>query len=198
MLRIGLTGGIGSGKTTVAQIFNVLGIPVYSSDDSAKRLMNEDEDLKKKIIHSFGKEAYRDGKLNRKYLADVAFSDQQKTELLNSLVHPATIKDATAWMEKQNAPYVIKEAALIFESGSNQFLDFVIGVKSPLSLRIERIMKRNNVTAEEVALRMNLQMDEDEKLNRCDFIIINDEKEMLILQVLSLHQKFLELVSTQK
>lgn len=198
MLRIGLTGGIGSGKTTVAQIFNVLGIPVYSSDDSAKRLMNEDEHLKKKIIQSFGKESYRDGKLNRKYLADVAFSDQQKTELLNSLVHPATIKDAIAWMENQNAPYVIKEAALIFESGSNQFLDFVIGVKSPLSLRIERIMKRNNVTAEEVALRMNLQMDEDEKLNRCDFIIINDEKEMLILQVLSLHQKFLELVSTQK
>ena len=198
MLRIGLTGGIGSGKTTVAQIFNVLGIPVYSSDDSAKRLMNEDEHLKKKIIHSFGKESYRDGKLNRKYLADVAFSDQQKTELLNSLVHPATIKDAIAWMEKQNARYVIKEAALIFESGSNQFLDFVIGVKSPLSLRIERIMKRNNVTAEEVALRMNLQMDEDEKLNRCDFIIINDEKEMLIPQVLSLHQKFLELVSTQK
>lgn len=196
MLRIGLTGGIGSGKTTVAQIFNVLGIPVYSSDDAAKRLMNEDEDLKKKIIESFGKESYQNGELNRKYVANEAFSDPKKIKLLNSMVHPATIKDATAWMEKQNAPYVIKEAALIFESGSDQFLDYVIGVKSPLNLRIERTMKRNNVTAEEVASRMKLQMDEVEKMNRCDFIIVNDEKEMLIPQVLSLHQKFLEVTST--
>lgn len=196
MLRIGLTGGIGSGKTTVAQIFNVLGIPVYSSDDAAKRLMNEDEDLKKKIIESFGKESYQNGELNRKYVANEAFSDPKKIKLLNSMVHPATIKDATAWMEKQNAPYVIKEAALIFESGSDEFLDYVIGVKSPLNLRIERTMKRNNVTAEEVASRMKLQMDEVEKMNRCDFIIVNDEKEMLIPQVLSLHQKFLELTST--
>lgn len=196
MLRIGLTGGIGSGKTTVAQIFGVLGIPVYSSDDAAKRLMNEDEDLKKKIIESFGKESYQNGELNRKYVANEAFSDPKKIKLLNSMVHPATIKDATAWMEKQNAPYVIKEAALIFESGSDQFLDYVIGVKSPLNLRIERTMKRNNVTAEEVASRMKLQMDEVEKMNRCDFIIVNDEKEMLIPQVLSLHQKFLELTST--
>lgn len=196
MLRIGLTGGIGSGKTTVAQIFNVLGIPVYSSDDAAKRLMNEDEDLKKKIIESFGKESYQNGELNRKYVANEAFSDPKKIKLLNSMVHPATIKDATAWMEKQNAPYVIKEAALIFESGSDEFLDYVIGVKSPLNLRIERTMKRNNVTAEEVASRMKLQMDEVEKMNRCDFIIVNDEKEMLIPQVLSLHQKFLEVTST--
>lgn len=196
MLRIGLTGGIGSGKTTVAQIFNVLGIPVYSSDDAAKRLMNEDEDLKKKIIESFGKESYQNGELNRKYVANEAFSDPKKIKLLNSMVHPATIKDASAWMEKQNAPYVIKEAALIFESGSDEFLDYVIGVKSPLNLRIERTMKRNNVTAEEVASRMKLQMDEVEKMNRCDFIIVNDEKEMLIPQVLSLHQKFLELTST--
>lgn len=196
MLRIGLTGGIGSGKTTVAQIFNVLGIPVYSSDDAAKRLMNEDEDLKKKIIESFGKESYQNGELNRKYVANEAFSDPEKIKLLNSMVHPATIKDASAWMEKQNAPYVIKEAALIFESGSDQFLDYVIGVKSPLNLRIERTMKRNNVTAEEVASRMKLQMDEVEKMNRCDFIIVNDEKEMLIPQVLSLHQKFLEVTST--
>jgi dephospho-CoA kinase len=196
MLRIGLTGGIGSGKTTVAQIFNVLGIPVYSSDDAAKRLMNEDEDLKKKIIESFGKESYQNGELNRKYVANEAFSDPKKIKLLNSMVHPATIKDASAWMEKQNAPYVIKEAALIFESGSDQFLDYVIGVKSPLNLRIERTMKRNNVTAEEVASRMKLQMDEVEKMNRCDFIIVNDEKEMLIPQVLSLHQKFLEVTST--
>lgn len=192
MLRIGITGGIGSGKSTVAQIFNVLGIPVYSSDDAAKRLMNEDKELKNNIVKSFGKESYSNGKLNRKYLAEQAFRDRTKIELLNSLVHPATIKDAIGWMEKQTAPYVIKEAALIFESGSDKFLDAVIGVKSPLSLRIERTMKRNNVTANEIEARIKLQMDEDEKMALCDYIIVNDERQMLIPQVLLLHEKFLK------
>jgi dephospho-CoA kinase len=192
MLRIGITGGIGSGKSTVAQIFNVLGIPVYSSDDAAKRLMNEDQKLKNNIIKSFGEDSYSNGRLNRKYLAAQAFSDPNKTELLNSLVHPATIKDAAIWMETQTAPYIIKEAALIFESGSNQFLDAVIGVKSPLALRIERTMKRNNVTATEVEARIKLQMDEEEKLSLCNYIIVNDEEQMLIPQVLLLHQRFLK------
>ncbi|MGN6533355.1 MAG: dephospho-CoA kinase [Ginsengibacter sp.] len=192
MLRIGITGGIGSGKSTVARIFNVLGIPVYSSDDASKRLMDEDEELKNNIIKSFGKESYTNGKLNRKYLAAHAFSDRNKIQLLNSFVHPATIKDAAGWMEKQTAPYLIKEAALIFESGSDKFLDAVIGVKSPLSLRIERTMKRNNVTAAEVEARIKLQMDEEEKMSLCDYIIVNDEQEMLIPQVLLLHEGFLK------
>lgn len=192
MIRIGLTGGIGSGKSTVARIFNVLGIPVYSSDDASKRLMNEDEELKENIIRSFGEQSYTEGRLNRKYLAGQVFSDRNKIELLNSLVHPATIKDATAWMEKQTAPYIIKEAALIFESGSDKYLDAVIGVKSPLSLRIERTMKRNNVTAAEVEARIKLQMDEEEKLSLCDYIIVNDEHQMLIPQVLLLHERLLK------
>lgn len=192
MLRIGITGGIGSGKSTVAQIFNVLGIPVYSSDDAAKRLMNEDQELKNNIVKSFGKESYSNGKLNRKYLAEQAFKGRAKIELLNSLVHPATIKDAAGWMEKQTAPYVIKEAALIFESGSDKFLDAVIGIKSPLSLRIERTMKRNNVAAGDIEARIKLQMDEDEKMALCDYIIVNDERQMLIPQVLLLHEKFLK------
>jgi dephospho-CoA kinase len=192
MLRIGITGGIGSGKSTVARIFNVLGVPVYHSDDAAKRLMNEDEELKNNILQSFGKESYVNGKINRKYLAAQAFSDRNKIELLNSLVHPATIKDATVWMERQTAPYLIKEAALIFESGSDKYLDAVIGVKSPLILRIERTMKRNHVTAAEVEARIKLQMDEEEKINKCDFIIVNDEQEMLIPQVLLMHEKFLK------
>lgn len=191
MLRIGLTGGIGSGKSTVAHIFDVLGIPVYSADDASKRLMAEDPELKKNIINSFGKESYAGGELNRKYLSDQVFNDHKKIELLNSLVHPATIKDAEQWMKKQNAPYIIKEAALIFESGSNKLFDFVIGVKSPLLLRIQRSIQRDNVTAEQVEARMKMQMDEEEKLSLCDFIIINDEKQMLIPQVLLLHEKFL-------
>src|SRR6185312_6482878 len=192
MLRIGITGGIGSGKSTVADIFNVLGIPVYSSDDASKRLMVEDKDLKKNIIESFGEESYVNGILNRKYLAAQVFNDSQKIALLNSFVHPATINDARRWTEKQNTAYTIKEAALIFESGSDEFLDYVIGVKSPADLRVTRAMTRDNVTREQVEARMKLQMDEDEKMKRCDFIIINDEQQMLIPQVLLLHERFLK------
>jgi dephospho-CoA kinase len=192
MLRIGLTGGIGSGKSTVARIFSVLGIPVYDSDSASKRLMTEDEVLKDNIIQNFGKQSYVNGNLNRKYLSEQIFSDHKKTEMLNSIVHPATIKDAEEWMKKQEAPYLIKEAALIFESGSYKFLDKVIGVSSPLPLRIERTMQRNNSTADQVKARITLQMDEEEKMRLCDYVIINDEQQMLIPQVLLLHQQFLK------
>ncbi|HEY5367802.1 MAG TPA: dephospho-CoA kinase [Hanamia sp.] len=192
MLRIGITGGIGSGKSTAAGIFGVLGIPVYSSDDASKRLMVEDENLKENIIKYFGESSYENGSLNRKYLAGQVFNDPKKIALLNSLVHPATIYDARKWMEKQKSAYVIKEAALIFESGSNKNLDYVIGVKSPKELRIERATKRDNVTRKEVEARMKLQMDEDEKMKRCDFVIVNDEQQMLIPQVISLHEKFMK------
>jgi len=192
MLRIGITGGIGSGKSTVAGIFGVLGIPVYSSDDASKRLMAEDENLKKNIITYFGESSYLNGILNRKYLASQVFNDPQKIALLNSLVHPATLNDAVKWMEKQKSVYVIKEAALIFESGSDKNLDYVIGVQSPKELRINRAMKRNNVTREEVEARMKLQLDEDEKMSRCDFIIANNEQQLLIPQVILLHEKFLK------
>lgn len=192
MLRIGLTGGIGSGKSTVAHIFNVLGIPVYNSDNAAKRLMADNEELKNRIIKSFGEKSYLNGSLNRKYLSAEVFNDRKKIELLNSIVHPATIKDADEWTKKQIAPYTVKEAALIFESGSNQFLDYVIGVKSPLGLSIDRSMKRDNISREEVEARMKLQMNEEEKMKKCDFIIVNDEKQMLIPQVLLLHEKFLK------
>jgi dephospho-CoA kinase len=190
MLRIGLTGGIGSGKTTVARIFEALGIPVYYADDVAKRLMAEDENLKKKIKNSFGKESYSDNKLNRKYLAEQVFNDPEKLSLLNSLVHPATIKDAEKWMETQNAPYLIKEAALIFESGAQKYLDFVIGVQSPLALRMQRTMQRDKASADEVKARIDRQMDEEMKLRLCNYVIVNDEQQLLIPQVLTLHEKF--------
>ena len=197
MLRIGLTGGIGSGKSTVARIFEVLGIPVYKADDEAKRLMTKDATLRSNIISSFGKASYTNDILNRKYLSEQVFNDSEKIKLLNSLVHPATLKDAAEWMEKQKAPYVIKEAALIFESGSEKMLDYVIGVKAPLALRIERTIKRDNVTSDEVQARIDLQIDEEEKLHLCDYIIVNDEKQMLIRQVLALHENFLK-VQSQK
>jgi len=193
MLRIGLTGGIGSGKSTVARIFEVLGIPVYDADSASKKLMIENNELKNQIKNSFGKEAYTDGELNRRYLAEQVFSDSQKMALLNSFVHPATIKDAEQWMKKQNAPYLIKEAALIFESGSQKQLDYVIGVKSPLALRLHRTIQRDNVSTEQVKARMEMQMDEAIKMRLCDYVIINDEQQMILPQVLELHEKFLRM-----
>jgi len=193
MLRIGLTGGIGSGKSTVAAIFEVLGIPVYYADDAAKRLMDENENVRGAIENNFSKKAYTDNGLNRKYISEIVFNNPGKLALLNSIVHPATIKDADEWIQKQNSPYIIKEAALLFESGANQKLDYVIGVKAPLELRILRVAKRDNVSREEILSRMNNQMDEEAKLALCDFIIINDEEQLVIPQVLQLHKKFLRL-----
>jgi dephospho-CoA kinase len=193
MINIGLTGGIGSGKTTVAKIFELLGIPVYYADDAARRIMNEDEALKAAIRKQFGKEAYDDGELNRVHLSAKVFSDPFQLEILNSLVHPATIRDATRWMAEQSAPYTIKEAALIFESGSAEHLDYVIGVYAPDQLRIKRTMERSHISYDEVKQRMNKQLDENMKMKLCDFVIYNDEEHLLIPQVIELHKKLLSL-----
>ena len=197
MIRVGLTGGIGSGKTTVARIFELLGIPVYYADDAAKRIMNEDVELKTVIQKQFGKEAYDNGELNRAYLSAKVFTDPFQLEILNSLVHPATIRDAAKWMNRQKAPYTIKEAALIFESGSSELLDYVIGVYAPSQLRIKRTMERNHLDYDEVKQRMEKQLDENLKMKLCDFVIYNDEEHLLIPQVIELHQKLLSLSGQQ-
>ena len=191
MIKVGLTGGIGSGKSTVAKVFEVLGIPIYYADEAAKRLMNADEELKEKIKLQFGNEVYKNRQLDKKYLADIVFTSPEKLALLNALVHPATLKDAERWMQKQTTPYCIKEAALIFESGAQQNLDYVIGVTAPAPLRILRTMQRDGVTREEVIARMDKQMDDTIKMKLCDFIITNDEQEMLLPQILELHKKLL-------
>jgi dephospho-CoA kinase len=193
MLRIGITGGIGSGKSTVAKVFEVLGIPVYYADDAAKRMMNEDEELKQKIEQQFGNDIYKNGKLDRKKMADIVFASPEKLKLLNALVHPATIKDAERWMKQQTTPYTLKEAALIFESGAQENLDYVIGVTAPAPLRIQRTMQRDGVSREEVIARMDKQMDETIKMKLCDFVLVNDEQEMLLPQVIALHEKLLTL-----
>ena len=191
MLKIGLTGGIGSGKTTVAKVFEVLGIPVYYADVAAKRLMNEDENLKQQIISHFGNASYADGKLNRQYLSSLVFNNKENLELLNSLVHPATIADAAVWFSKQKSPYVLKEAALLFESGTAAGLDFVIGVTAPETIRMKRVMERDGVTAAEVKKRIQHQMEESIKMRLCDFVIHNNEQEMVTPQVLKLHEQLL-------
>ncbi len=191
MLKIGLTGGIGSGKSTVAAIFEVLDIPVYYADNVAKQLMQEDESLINSIKLNFGENCYEAGKLNRAYLSSIVFNDKSKLELLNSIVHPATIAHAENWMCIQTAPYCIKEAALIFESNSNKKLDFVIGVHSPENLRINRIMSRDQISESEIKARIDAQMSEAEKMTKCDFVINNDEIELLIPQVVSMHKKLI-------
>jgi dephospho-CoA kinase len=197
MLKIGITGGIGSGKTTVARVFEVLGIPVYNADQAAKRLMNEDAALKEKIKQEFGNDVYKYEKLDNKYLAQIVFSSEEKLDLLNSIVHPATINDANAWMLKQSTPYTLKEAALLFESGAAELLDYVIGVMAPAPLRVQRVMQRDNSSREEVMARMNKQMDEEIKMKLCNFIINNDEQQLLIPQVLALHETILSLAENK-
>lgn len=197
MLRIGLTGGIGSGKTTVAQIFEVLGIPVYYADDEAKRLMNTNTELKNAIIKNFGAESYKDGMLNRNYISSIAFNDQYKLDLLNSLVHPAIMKEGEHWLNVQTTLYAIHEAALIFEAGVNKRMDHVIGVFAPQTIRVKRVMERDKLSEAEVLNRINLQMDEEEKMNLCDFVINNDEQQLLVSQVLELHKELLVLSNPQ-
>ncbi|MBI3138634.1 MAG: dephospho-CoA kinase [Sphingobacteriales bacterium] len=198
MLRIGLTGGIGSGKSTVAKVFETLGIPVYYADEVAKRILNSDPVLKESILLHFGTAAYKEGILDRKYLAAVVFNNQEKLDLLNSLVHPATIRDSQSWMQDQNAPYAIREAALLFESGAAGNLDFVIGVYAPRVLRIQRVIKRDGLTAEEIEKRISRQINEEMKMKLCDAVIRNDEQELVIPQVMRLHEKLLEMNRIKK
>ena len=188
-LKVGITGGIGSGKTTVARIFEVLGIPVYYADDAARRIMNEDETLKQQVIKHFGDLSYQNGKLNREYLASIVFQDKKKLSILNALVHPATIRNSNMWMKQQTTPYAIREAALIFESGVQGQLDYVIGVSAPMELRIERAMLRENLTRAQVLERMDRQINETIKMRLCDFVVVNDGQKAVIPQVMKLHEK---------
>lgn len=191
MLKVGITGGIGSGKTTVCQVFQTLGIPVLYADDVAKKLMNTDPKLRTKIIDIFGVQAYECDKLNRAFIASVVFENKEKLTALNAAVHPVVISYGQYWIESQTSPYAIKEAALFFESGSNKEMDLMIGVSAPLSLRIQRSMQRDNVSVEKVAARVAQQMDDEQKMKLCDYVIINDDSQSVIEQVLEIHKVLL-------
>jgi dephospho-CoA kinase len=196
LLQVGITGGIGSGKSTVCRIFSILGIPVYDADTRAKWLYVHNLDLKDEIIQAFGAEAYTvAGQVNRSYLANRVFNNTQSVALLNKLVHPRVGADYQVWVKQQtDAPYVIKEAALLFESGSFQSLDKIITVFTPLPLRIQRISQRDKQrSVEEIQAIITKQMSEEEKIKRADYILYNDEQQLLTLRVLQLHQKFLEI-----
>lgn len=194
MLKIGITGGIGSGKTTVCHLFETLHIPVYYADDAAKWLMNNNADLIIAIKNAFGNDVYNDqNQLQRTKLASIVFSNANARKLLEGLVHPAVEQHNQQWIEQhKNAPYVLKEAALIFESGSYKHLDKVITVTAPLELRISRVTKRDNATVEQVKARIAAQMPDEEKIRLSDFVIYNNEQQMLIPQVMHIHEQIMQ------
>ena len=193
MLKVGITGGIGSGKTLVASLFKTLGIPVYDADAAAKQLMSTSKPLQQQIVEAFGEEAFQNGQLNRAFLAARVFSNEAQLKKINSIVHPATISHSQVWFAQQHGPYAIKEASILFETGSDQYLDYVIGVAAAEPLRIQRTMERSHLTAQQVKERMGRQMNEEEKMRRCHFVIDNNEKRSLIAQVMEVHRQLLEL-----
>ncbi|HMZ46792.1 MAG TPA: dephospho-CoA kinase [Chitinophagaceae bacterium] len=191
MIKVGITGGIGSGKSIVSNIFKILNIPVFDADFEAKKIMTESVVVKQQLIATFGNAVFLNNELNRQYLSTIVFSDAHLLEKLNAIVHPAIIDAGNEWANQQISPYVIKEAALLFEAGSASDLDYVIGVYAPKIIRLQRVMQRDKVDKQAVLNRMSKQIDEEIKMKLCDFIITNDDEQMVIPQVLKLHEKFL-------
>jgi dephospho-CoA kinase len=188
MLKVGITGGIGSGKSTVCQVFETLGIPILYADGIARKLMEKDPLLRKQIIALFGKDAYIDHQLNRVFLSQIVFKDKEKLAQLNAITHPAVIAFGEDWMNAhEKAPYVLKEAALFFETGSDKNMDLMIGVSTPLSLRIQRTIERDIISEDAVLARIAQQMNEEEKMSRCQKVIYNNDQDSIIDQVLSIH-----------
>ena len=194
MLKIGITGGIGSGKTTVCKVFEILGIPVFYADTVAKLAMTSDPILVEGVKKTFGQESYhQDGTLNNKHIAAIVFNQKAELDKLNALVHPAVFKAFEGWTKTQakSVPYVLKEAALLFESGSYQMCDKNILVTSPLALKLERVMQRDKVSKAQVMARMDKQFTDEQRVKMADYFISNAPADSIILQVLNLHQKFL-------
>lgn len=192
MMVVGLTGGIGSGKTTIAKWFQSQDIPVYIADKEAKALMNRSKVIKRKLKALFGEEAYVDGKLNRDYLASKIFNDRTLLSKMNAIVHPKVALHFKRWLKKQDSPYVIKEAAIIFENNLEYQYKYIITVVADKDLRIERVMKRDNASKEKIESIINNQLSDEEKIKRSHFIIQNNKLEEAKSQALSIHQILLE------
>lgn len=191
MKIVGITGGIGTGKTTVAKIFNELGIPVYIADDEAKALMNRSKVIRRKLVALFGEKAYSNNTLNRLYIADKIFNDKELLTKMNAIVHPKVGQHFNRWIKKQKKPYVLKESALLFESGGDAICDYIILVTAPKSIRIQRVLERDNTTKEKVEAIIGNQMSDSEKLDKVDFVIVNELLEEIEKQVQNIHDKLL-------
>ena len=198
MFKIGVTGGIGAGKSLVCKIFETLSYPVYYADARARQLIHENEELKKRIIDLLGPESYdSEGNYNRSWVGEKVFNDKQKLEALNHLVHPAVYEDMAYWFAAQTSPYALYEAALIIEGNTQHKFDALICVTAPQELRIERVMKRNGLDREAVVERMNNQTSDNEKRKHCHFEIINDEQHFLIPQVLKINKIILDRLNSK-
>ncbi|HLQ98868.1 MAG TPA: dephospho-CoA kinase [Sphingobacterium sp.] len=191
-IHVGITGGIGAGKSYVAKVFKEWGVPFYDADKEAKDLMVNNTEIKNALIQHFGSKVYTEkGLLNRGYLSEIVFQNPEKLKLLNSIVHPVVIKHGEDWARRQTKPYSLKEAALLFESGSYQKLDYTILVVAPKELRIKRVQERDKISREAVLQRMDKQMPDEEKRKLADFIINNDGQEPLLPQIEAIHQKMM-------
>jgi dephospho-CoA kinase len=199
MLKVGITGGIGSGKTTVCKIFEVLGVPIYYADDRAKEIVNTDRNVISEVKGLFGDDIYlTDGKLNRKRVADIVFNFPELLEQYNAIIHPVVIEDAKKWMRKnQQHDYVIKEAALLFEANTYKDLDYIICVTASIPVRMQRIKLRDKISEEQILARIKNQMPEEEKIRRCDFVIYNNGDAPLIPQVMKINEKLIQLTGKE-
>ena len=192
MKKIGLTGGIGVGKTFVSEIFQKMGYSVFLADLHAKKYIHESDDLKNEIKKKFGNEIYQKGVLQKNRLADIVFNDTKKLQELNNLVHPFVQRHFEAWCKNQQSRFVIKEAAILFESEAHKGLDGVICVSAPFQKRIERVMKRDNCTKEDVIKRIENQMPQEKKEKLSDFVILNNDKKELLPQIISICKKLID------
>ncbi len=191
MKVVGLTGGIGSGKSTVAKMFEELGVPIYYSDNEAKGLMNSSKKIKKSLIELFGLNSYENGKLNRAYIADIVFNNKGKLLALNAIVHPEVKKKFSEWIREQHSAYVIQENPLIFENNNQQDYDHVITVTAPEQVRIQRVMERDGLTKQQVLSRIKTQLEEEIKTKQSDFVINNNDLKNTKVQIYQIHDQLL-------
>ncbi len=189
MKVVGLTGGIGSGKSTIARMFQNLGVSIYVADDEAKKLMNTDESIKRRIIELLGNDSYVDDQLNRTFIATIVYNDKTKLDQLNAIVHPAVAHHFDVWKNKQKGDYVIKEVAILFENDGQKQCDFTILVTAPLEDRIERVLIRDQTTRDQIYSRINNQWDDTQKIPLADFVIHNIDLEETENQVYEIHKK---------
>lgn len=193
MLKVGITGGIGSGKSYVCDIFKRFGIPVFHADSVSQKIVEADSVVKKQIVDLFGPEIYLEGKLNRKSVSETVFKEKYLLEKLNRIIHPAVFNQFEIWTKKyNNLPYIIKEAAIIFESGGEKFLDFVITISAPEELRIARVVMRDQAERKNVLARIKNQWNDEQRIKKSDFVIINDEKTLLLPQIINIHKDLIE------
>ena len=197
-MKLGVTGGIGAGKTSVCRIFNILGIPVFSADSEARIIMETDAGVTSKINSIAGKDLFVNGLLDRKELAKLIFNSKRLLEQVNKVVHPVVFEKFLIWADRQDAPYLILEAAIIFESNASKLVDKIITVIAPVEERIERVIQRNDLTREQVMERMRNQMEDAERLGQSDYVIDNSENEMIIPSVLKIHEDILYHIKTGK